>query len=55
MFVFQIYLDTDKDYDILAVSCPITIGTVPFRIPNSNNTPAVKYGMFVLIAKSIIY
>ncbi|KAJ8956100.1 hypothetical protein NQ318_016553 [Aromia moschata] len=42
-YLLTVYLDTDKDYDILQVSCPITIGTVPFRIPNSNKTPIVKY------------
>ncbi|XP_060532663.1 arrestin domain-containing protein 3-like isoform X2 [Cylas formicarius] len=42
-YILTVSLDTDKDFDVVQVAFPITIGTVPFRIPNSNKTPRIKY------------
>lgn len=42
-YVLSVSLDTDKDFDIVLIHFPVTIGTVPFRIPNSNQSPIVKY------------
>lgn len=41
-YVLKVSLDTDKQSDIVSMHFPITIATVPFRIPNSTQ-PAVKY------------
>lgn len=43
-YVLTVSLDSEKDSDVVQVSFPITIGTEPFRIPNSNRTPSIKYG-----------
>lgn len=40
----QVSLDSSKEADLVHVTFPITIATVPFRIPNSNRFPSVKYG-----------
>uniref|UniRef100_A0A8W7PJX4 Arrestin C-terminal-like domain-containing protein n=1 Tax=Anopheles coluzzii TaxID=1518534 RepID=A0A8W7PJX4_ANOCL len=39
-------LEFDKSGDDLQINFPITIGTVPFRIPNSNLQPHIGYGKF---------
>lgn len=42
-YILTISLDSVKEMDIVQISFPITVATVPFRIPNSNMTPTVKY------------
>jgi hypothetical protein len=37
-------LEFEKSGDDLQMHFPLTIATVPFRIPNSANQPSVKYG-----------
>lgn len=43
-YILTISLDSNKEEDLVQVIFPITIGTVPFRIPNSNKIPHIKYG-----------
>lgn len=43
---FKVSLDTIKEPEVVQINFPVTIGTVPFRIPNSNKTPKIKYGKF---------
>lgn len=43
-YVLTASLDSCKEEDIVQVIFPVTIGTVPFRIPNTNKTPQIKYG-----------
>lgn len=40
----QVSVDSAKEEDLVQVVFPVTIGTVPFRIPNSNRSPQIKYG-----------
>lgn len=42
----RIYLCILHDFSLadLHMHFPITIATVPFRIPNSNQTPIITYG-----------
>ncbi|KAK9746234.1 Arrestin (or S-antigen), C-terminal domain [Popillia japonica] len=42
-YVLTVSLDTEEDLDIVQLNFPITIATVPFRIPNSKTTPSIKY------------
>lgn len=42
-YVLKVSLDTDKSFDIVQMHFPITIATVPFRIPNNFAPPNVKY------------
>ncbi|XP_018336415.1 arrestin domain-containing protein 3-like isoform X2 [Agrilus planipennis] len=42
-YVLSVSLDNEKDIDIVHLTFPITIGNVPFRIPNSSVVPKVKY------------
>ncbi|CAG9770230.1 unnamed protein product [Ceutorhynchus assimilis] len=42
-YVLTVSLDTEKEPDLVSVSMPLTIGTVPFRIPNSDKRPVIKY------------
>ncbi|KAK9892416.1 hypothetical protein WA026_019866 [Henosepilachna vigintioctopunctata] len=42
-YILTVSLHSDKEQDIIQIQFPITIGTVPFRIPNSNQTPTIKY------------
>ncbi|CAH0549088.1 unnamed protein product [Brassicogethes aeneus] len=42
-YLLTISLDSAKETDVVNVSYPITIGNVPFRIPNSNQNPVIKY------------
>jgi hypothetical protein len=44
----QVNLEFEKSGDDLQMHFPLTIATVPFRIPNSVNQPSVKYGIFIL-------
>ena len=41
---FQVNLEFEKSGDDLQMHFPITIATVPFRIPNSNQQPNIHYG-----------
>lgn len=41
---FQVNLEFEKSGDDLQMHFPITIATVPFRIPNSNQQPSIHYG-----------
>jgi hypothetical protein len=43
---FQVNLEFEKSGDDLQMHFPITIATVPFRIPNSNQQPNIHYGKF---------
>lgn len=43
-YILTVSLDTEKEADLLSISMPLTIGTVPFRIPNSDRHPIIKYG-----------
>ncbi|XP_050315045.1 arrestin domain-containing protein 3-like [Anthonomus grandis grandis] len=42
-YVLTVSLDTEKEPDLVSVNMPLIIGTVPFRIPNSDKSPAIKY------------
>lgn len=42
-------LEFEKTGDDLQITFPITIATVPFRIPNSNLQPIIGYGLVKLI------
>ncbi|XP_044762942.1 arrestin domain-containing protein 3-like [Coccinella septempunctata] len=42
-YILTVSLSSDKEPDLVQIQFPITIGTVPFRIPNSNQTPTIKY------------
>lgn len=41
---FQVSLEFESKNDDLQMHFPITIATVPFRIPNSNTQPNIYYG-----------
>ena len=41
---FQVNLELERSGDDLHMHFPITIATVPFRIPNSNQQPSIHYG-----------
>lgn len=43
-YVLTVSLDSNKEEDLVQVVFPVTVATVPFRIPNSNKTPQIKYG-----------
>ncbi|KFB49506.1 hypothetical protein ZHAS_00017709 [Anopheles sinensis] len=43
----QACLEFDKSGDDLQINFPITIGTVPFRIPNSNLQPHIGYDVAI--------
>ena len=40
----QVNLELERSGDDLHMHFPITIATVPFRIPNSNQQPSIHYG-----------
>ncbi|XP_059468819.1 arrestin domain-containing protein 2-like [Neocloeon triangulifer] len=42
-YVLKVNLEFEKSGDDLQMHFPLTIATVPFRIPNSANQPSVKY------------
>ncbi|XP_017774477.1 PREDICTED: arrestin domain-containing protein 3-like [Nicrophorus vespilloides] len=42
-YVLTVSLDSTKETDLVQLSFPITVATVPFRIPNTNKTPSVRY------------
>lgn len=42
-YILTASLDSERDTDIVQMTFPVTVATVPFRIPNSNITPNVKY------------
>ncbi|KAL9706895.1 hypothetical protein quinque_010413 [Culex quinquefasciatus] len=42
-YTLTAYLEFEKSGDDLHINFPITIGTVPFRIPNSNLQPRIGY------------
>lgn len=46
--LFQVSLLLESEAEDLSMEFPVTIATVPFRIPNSPNQPAVYYGSCVL-------
>jgi hypothetical protein len=43
----QVSLLLESEAEDLTMEFPVTIATVPFRIPNSPNQPVVYYGMLV--------
>lgn len=53
--VFQVSLDSDKEADVVQVNFPITIATVPFRIPNTNTSPTIRYGRVLIPKNKLIY
>ncbi len=42
----QVSLLLESEAEDLTMEFPITIATVPFRIPNSPNQPIISYGTF---------
>lgn len=48
-YVLTISLDSNREEDLVQVIFPLTIATVPFRIPNSNKIPQIKYGKILYI------
>lgn len=44
LFPFQVNLELEKSGEDLLMHFPITVATVPFRIPNSDKQPKVTYG-----------
>lgn len=42
-YVLKVCLELEKSGDDLNMSFPITIATCPFRIPNSNQQPQIRY------------
>uniref|UniRef100_A0AAR5PSR8 Arrestin C-terminal-like domain-containing protein n=1 Tax=Dendroctonus ponderosae TaxID=77166 RepID=A0AAR5PSR8_DENPD len=42
-YVLTVSLDTAKETDLVSVNMPLTIATVPFRIPNSGLNKTIKY------------
>jgi len=49
MIRFQVSVELGqigKSMEDLHMHFPITIATVPFRIPNSNQPPAIRYGKY---------
>ena len=43
-YILKVGLENEKGYEIVHMQFPITVATVPFRIPNSANSPTLKYG-----------
>lgn len=48
-YVLKVCLELEKTGDDLIMDFPFTVATVPFRIPNSPETPTVEYGRTVVI------
>lgn len=46
VWTFQVSVELEKsgEGESLNMHFPITIATVPFRIPNSNQQPVIQYG-----------
>jgi hypothetical protein len=38
------YIEMEKSGEDLHMNFPLTIATIPFRIPNSPNQPTIEYG-----------